>query len=248
VVSIALMNEMPDEGLTTASAAAPATPAAPAASVPKADSKATKFPLDKIAFAEQRPDDVEFPEPNNARENALLNSIIEHFMGGEIRLTEADCSMIQDFLKRKIYSDVFMEPTVRTVYRGMTVGEDFIKKLGVLSSYLSIKPGKIAAITSPRTVDPLPNAYATSWSTAELGSPDDSQSVVWNFATGETSYGRQGGNIGVVLCADVSANRLKFFDAQPLYGLDGMPGVEDEMEAVGMGPIVCRKIYIMKPS
>lgn len=206
-----------------------------------------RSPLGRFAFAEQRPDEFEVPEPNNPRENALLQTIIEHFVGGgATRLTEEDCKLIQGFLKKGIYSDMFSEPVVPSVYRGMTVDEKFIKGLGVLSGYLKLKPGAIASVNN-KTIAPLSGKFASSWTTTELGTRDDSSNMAWAFASGQTSYGYQGGKIGVVLCADIAANPGQFFDAEPLYGLDGMPGVEEEAEAVGMGSILCRRVYILKP-
>ena len=207
-----------------------------------------RSPLGRFAFAEQRPDEFEVPEPNNPRENALLQTIIEHFVGGgATRLTEDDCRLIQGFLKKGMYSDVFIEPSVASVYRGMTVDESFVKGLGVrMSSYQSMTPGGIAALAN-KTIRPLPGKFASSWTTTPLGSRDDSDNMAWAFASGQTSYGYQGGNVGVVLCADIAANPGQFFDAEPLYRLEGMPGVEEEAEAVGMGTIVCRKVYILKP-
>ena len=214
-----------------------------------------RSPLGKFAFAEQRPDEFEVPEPNNPRENALLQTIIEHFVGGgATRLTEEDCKLIQGFLKKGIYSDIFAEPAVASVYRGMTVDESFVKSLGIIMrdsdpripSYERMKPGGIAVVKN-KTIKPLPGKFASSWTTTELGSRDDSSNMAWAFASGQTSYGYQGGRVGIVLCADIATNPGKFFDAEPLYGIEGMPSVEEEMEAVGMGPIVCRKVYILKP-
>ena len=204
--------------------------------------------LGRYAFADQRPEDFEEPEPNNPRENALFQSIVEHFIGGgAARLTEDDCKLIQGFLKKGMYSDVFAEPMVSSVYRGMTVDEGFVKGLGVrMSSYQSMTPGGIAALAN-KTIRPLPGKFASSWTTTPLGSRDDSDNMAWAFASGQTSYGYQGGNVGIVLCADIAANPGQFFDAEPLYRLEGMPGVEEESEAVGMGTIVCRKVYVLKP-
>lgn len=212
--------------------------------------------LGRYAFAEQRPEDFdEEPEPNNERENALMGSIINHFIGGGAgRLTEDDCKLIQGFLKKGLYSDIFMEPTVTSVYRGMTVDESFMRGLGIIlrdpdpriASYENMKPGGIAAVKN-KMIKPLPGKFASSWTTTDLGSRDESTNMAWAFASGQTSYGYQGGNIGVVLCADIAANPGQFFDAEPLYRLEGMPGVEEEAEAVGMGKIFCRKVYILKP-
>ena len=212
--------------------------------------------LGRYAFAEQRPEDFEEePEPNNERENALMSSIIEHFVGGgATRLTEDDCRLIQGFLKKGMYSDVFVEPSVASVYRGMTVDESFVKSLGIIMSdrdprvpsYQNMKPGGIAAVKNKK-IRPLPGKFASSWTTTDLGTRDDSSNMAGAFASGQTSYGYQGGNVGIVLCADIAANPGQFFDAEPLYRLEGMPGVEEEAEAVGMGTIVCRKVYILKP-
>lgn len=204
--------------------------------------------LGRYAFAEQRPEEFEEPEPNNPRENALFQSIVEHFIGGgAARLTEDDCKLIQGFLKKGIYSDIFAEPVVASVYRGMTVDELFVKGLGVnMSIYGNLAPGTIAAVKNKK-IRPLAGKYASSWTTTPLGSRDDSDNMAWAFASGQTSYGYQGGNVGIVLCADIAANPGQFFDAEPLYRLEGMPGVEEEAEAVGMGTIVCRKVYILKP-
>ncbi len=204
--------------------------------------------LGRYAFAEQRPEEFEEPEPNNPRENALFQSIVEHFIGGgAARLTEDDCRLIQGFLKKGIYSDIFAEPVVASVYRGMTVDELFVKGLGVnMSIYGNLAPGTIAAVKNKK-IRPLAGKYASSWTTTPLGSRDDSDNMAWTFASGQTSYGYQGGNVGIVLCADIAANPGQFFDAEPLYRLEGMPGVEEEAEAVGMGTIVCRKVYILKP-
>lgn len=198
--------------------------------------------LGRWAFADQR--DSVPPEPNNAKEQALYDALINHFTDNPL-LPRAECNLIQSFMKKGIYSDVFMEPQVPSVYRGINITLEDLKALGYSSWYKSAPVDQIAASTKPRVVNPTAGGWASSWSTIELGTRDDSQSIVWNYAAGTTTYGRKG-PVGVIYCADIAANPLKFFDCAPLYEMDGVPTVEDEMEAIGMGPITVRKMYLWK--
>jgi hypothetical protein len=201
-----------------------------------------RSPLGKWAFADQR--DSVPPEPNTKKEQALYNAIIKHFMDNPL-LPRDECDLIQGFMKKGLYSDVFMEPQVPTVYRGINVTLEVASSIGLLKWYENSPVNLLAYNSKTRIINPQSGQWSSSWSTARLGSRDDTESVVWNYAAGNTAYGRKG-PIGIVYCADVAANPLKFIDCEPLYELKGVPTVEDEVEAIGMGPIEIKKMYFWK--
>jgi len=153
--------------------------------------------LGRWAFADQR--DSVPPEPNKPKEQALYDALINHFTDNPL-LPRAECNLIQSFMKKGIYSDVFMEPEVPSVYRGINITLEDLKALGYSNWYKSAPVDQIAASTKPRVVNPPAGGWASSWSTAELGSRDDTSSIVWNYAAGTTSYGRKG-PVGVIYCA-----------------------------------------------
>ena len=204
--------------------------------------------LNKFAFAEQRPEEFENPEKNNEKENELLRTILEHFTSGGDGLTTSDCNLIQKFLKKGIYSDVFFPPTVKTVKRGMTVSESYLRSMKVFNIWSGLESGGFAVVKHPQhwMYDPLRGKSASSWSKAVLTEPSDG-GIVWNFAFGNTMYGDRGHKAGVVFVAETAANQNMFFDADGVYGLEGMTdSLRDEEEAVGLGPIVCRSLIVVK--
>jgi hypothetical protein len=204
--------------------------------------------LNKFAFAEQRPEEFEDPEKNNEKENKLLRSILDHFLDGGDGLTANDCSLIQKFLKKGIYSDVFFPPTVKTVKRGMTVSESYLRSMKVFNIWSGLESGGFAVVKHPQhwTYNPLQGKSASSWSKAVLTDPSD-EGVVWNFAFGNTLYGDRGHKAGVIFVAETAANPGMFFDADGVYGLEGMTdSLADEEEAVGLGSIICRSLIVVK--
>jgi hypothetical protein len=204
--------------------------------------------LNKFAFAEQRPEEFEDPEKNNEKENKLLRSILDHFLDGGDGLTANDCSLIQKFLKKGIYSDVFFPPTVKTVKRGMTVSESYLRSMKVFNIWSGLESGGFAVVKHPQhwTYNPLQGKSASSWSKAVLTDPSDG-GVVWSFAFGNTWYGDRGHKAGVIFVAETAANPGMFFDADGVYGLEGMTdSLADEEEAVGLGSIICRSLIVVK--
>lgn len=203
-----------------------------------------RSPLGKRAFADQR-SWVE-PERNTKYEETLFNSVMDH-LGGLPLLPRKDCDRISEFMRKGIYSDVFMEPKVRSVYRGINIDFKTIDSMGLRKWYENTEEGGFSKASKEFVLNPKPGEWSSSWSTAPLGTRDDTESVVWNYAAGTTLYGKRG-PVGVIFIAEVEKNPFKFFDCEPIYELEGAPTLEDEAEAVGMGPIIVSKRYFWKLS
>lgn len=108
--------------------------------------------------------------------------------------------------------------------------------------------GGFAVVKHPQywTYDPLRGKSASSGSKALLTEPSDG-GIVWNFAFGNTMWGDRGHKGGVVFVAETHSNQNMFFDAGGVWGLEGMTGSpRDEEEALGLGPIICRSLIVVK--
>lgn len=182
-------------------------------------------PLDDTAFADEREGAVP-PEPDNDFEKKLYNALLWHFEDN-VPLSKGDAIRITDMLKAGMYSDVFKKPQYPQFWRGMSVGEKYIKDaLGLgTDDVLPPRGARRARFTF------TPHAGSSSWTQV----PD----IAGRFILDEES------EVGLILEAEVSDNPHKLLQCDDYLYTVGALGDEhgDEAEVVGLGPIKVRAIY-----
>lgn len=192
---------------------------------PEAPEKADFRPLDDYAFALNRPEKAP-EEDDNDQERELYNDIRAHFNSNKAFSVE-DAQLIQQIMKKGYYKDVFHEPTVEWVYRGMGVSDEWLRK------FLNLKEGEELPKKASRKGDfkftPFEGRGSHSWS----------QSVEKAL-----EFAADGGDHMIVLVASVKDNKYKFVSGPAgLYDVKGLDEYEREEEAIGLDQIKVAKVY-----
>ena len=178
-------------------------------------------PLGRIAFPTLR-DDVPF-EKNTPVETNLQSAIYAHIIHNKpIRLNDA--VLIKDFIQRNFYSNIFGEPNVDIVYRGMAVTDDYIAN--ILGAY-KVKPNGEEEVDWDFT----PLSQTSSWTI-------DDEVAIDEFS-GKTDRN----NISLLMAAKVDENSGKFVDFSKLYKMKSFQDYSTEQEVVGVGNIKIFKIW-----
>jgi len=179
-------------------------------------------PLGRIAFGQERLDKVPF-EQDTKVENKLFSKLVAHVENQAMLDSEA-VSQIKSMMKKELYPNIFKEPDVDDVYRGMIVTSQWLKK--------ALKIGKGKKIPDKGTLKKSftytpKRGWASSWSTAK--------SVATKFSSKEHS---DSSKYKIVMRASVDDNPLTFVDMRKgLYNVSQIDHFKDESEAIGMGKI-----------
>ena len=186
--------------------------------------------LGSYAFAEER-DDVPF-EKDKAIERKLYYALDAH-LDGNIPLSTTLTDLIKDSLKKGQYTKLFREPRVGTIYRGMFVREEWLRKALKIGKKEDIprRGSQDASFTfTPR------RGNASSWSSARTSATD--------FAWGSTPYADEyrGAAYGVILYAAPEDNTGRLLDVKELYMVDGLDSYQGEKEVIGIGKIKVFKV------
>ena len=187
-------------------------------------------PLGQIAFSPHRLEKSIFKgEPNTPAEKALYQAFMDH-LHANVPLSGEAAAMVKSLLSSGNYSKLFKEPSVATVYRGMTVSEDWLG--GVLDLPLDeeISPSGRAAVSyvlSPR------RGEAMSWSRSKQTSS--------RFSMTKTGAKSKPG-FEVMLIASVEENPGTFLDMTGLYNVDEFNAFRKEKEIVSMGDVAVSRI------
>lgn len=186
-----------------------------------------KSPLGKLAFPGSRNNKKLPVEPNTQTENELFNDLVAHFEGSEL-LDKEKSNLIRKFLQKGNYHDVFKEPKVATLYRGMGVKSTWLAK----ALKLNVKElGRKGSLEKSFTF--TPNRGGSSW-TSDIKT---ARNFGHNNATSDfDSY-------VVIMHANVDKNPSRFIVGPGgLYNVDGFDTHIDEKESIGLGPIKVSKI------
>lgn len=187
-------------------------------------------PLGQIAFSPHRLEKGIFKgEPNTPAEKALYQAFMDH-LHANVPLSGEAAAMVKSLLDSGNYSKLFKEPSVATVYRGMTVSEDWLR--GVLDLPLDeeISPSGKAAVSyvlSPSRGD------AMSWSRSKQTSSRFSMTK---------SGAKSKPDFEVVLVASVAENPGIFLDMTGLYNVDEFNAFRKEREIASMGDVTVSRI------
>ena len=187
-------------------------------------------PLGQIAFSPHRLEKSIFKgEPNTPAEKALYQAFMDH-LHANVPLSGEAAAMVKSLLSSGNYSKLFKEPSVATVYRGMTVSEDWLR--GVLDLPLDeeISPSGRAAVSyvlSPSRGD------AMSWSRSKQTS---------NRFSMTKSGAKSKPDFEVVLVASVAENPGIFLDMTGLYNVDEFNAFRKEREIASMGDVTVSRI------
>jgi hypothetical protein len=87
-----------------------------------------KGPLGSWAFPQNRKKDLLPFEKNTVIEDVLYVELEKHF-NDSISISDEASLEMQKILSKKEYPDIFREPKVKTIYRGMSVGEEWLNTL-----------------------------------------------------------------------------------------------------------------------
>jgi hypothetical protein len=187
-------------------------------------------PFDKFAFADQRKGEVP-EEKNNDEEQRLYDDIASYFSENST-ISKEDAELIHDILKSGMYKDVFHAPKEQTVYRGMAVDGNFMRKALKLpeNAEISTDPGDSDAHF---TFTPRGDMGATSW-TVDF-------EVAKKFADDMCDRKRTPFQLIMIAATDDNTNRLA---AGPdgLYKIPGFDKYDIESEVIGLGQIKVSKI------
>lgn len=187
-----------------------------------------KLPLGKYAFAgERRTPDVPI-EPNTPLEDELYGAISGHFRDSE-PIDKDDASKIKSFLKKGAYEDVFNEPKVKVVYRGMGVPISYIQKL-TGKSVKDLHKTKSGKGSVKKRMQFVPRkGSSSSWS--------EDYEVAENF--GFDNKDRDDGPPAfIVMHAKLSDNRDVFAAGKGgLYKLRASDSFHDEKEATALSTV-----------
>ena len=187
-----------------------------------------KAPLGQIAFSPNRIDRVPKTEKNTTVEEDLYDAIADHVQDN-IPLTEDDVAVIKALMKKGYYPEVFKAPDVEEVYRGMTIGGKWLRKILKLGPKAPL-PTKGSADVSfyyrPR------GGAAMSWTRSK------------RKARGFTG---QAGSYDIIFTALVEENANNLLDMSGLYKVKPMDEFKKEQEVLGLARVkVCRIEWINK--
>lgn len=185
-----------------------------------------KGDLGSYAFPQSRKNDFLPLEKDTYIEEDIYTDLDSHF-NNSTSMGNKESLAIQKFLANNEYHDVFKEPNVKTVYRGMGVSSTWLKN--VLNDQYddNAYSGKI---NKSFVFNPLHNSQgSTSWTS--------DKNVAEEFAM-HGSINNLNSDIKIVLIAKTAENRNKFLACKDgLYKLSATQGLEHEKEIVGLGPI-----------
>ena len=176
--------------------------------------------LGRYAFAPVRKD-LDISEPNTPIEDELYDVLTKHFDDYQ-RPSSEKVKMIKSFLINDEYEDVFNEPDVDNVFRGMNVSLDVLEEF----SDENIPKNEMIG-TIIKSFEFKPFDAVSSWTTdIEIARAFSGKNI-----TGQNRF-------AVVLVADVSKNRNCFISGpQGLYKVKGFDDYEEECEVLGFGKI-----------
>lgn len=187
--------------------------------------------LGRIAFAPLRKGRPF--EPNTRIEEDLLNDLRNH-VDGKMFLDSKSAKLIQSFMAKGWYPEVFRPSSSGTVYRGMSVDRKWVKaNLGVekLSEKSTIIDRHFVYKSSG-------GSYASSWSS--------SFKIAKEFAIEQQEATGEVADFIVVIQAEVDENPDKFLDTIGVYDSIDMSEYRAQKEQIGFGDIRASKATIWR--
>lgn len=183
-------------------------------------------PLGQIAFADERKG---APWEPDTKEEARLAAALSRHVLDNVPLSPGDAEAIRGFLKKGWYGEVFKEPEVDTVYRGMSVPLAWLKKATGMTT-AEIRGSKSGRGTVEARMKYTPRKGASSWSTSKTTARD------FSVRGGVAEY-------GIVMHAAAGDNPGRFVIGKGgLYRVEPLDDYASEKEAVGLGTIRVYKI------
>lgn len=192
-------------------------------------------PLGRYAFAPNREDDVP-DEDNTDDEKELLKQVTGHLVHN-MPMSSAASDEIRDFVDHGWYRPVFKPITSGKVYRGMTVTDDYLRKMcGINSERDGEKGHKVKSFTYQPRKDPTrwghPGGASSSWTT-------DPEMTRQFTHTSDLEKEWQ-----IVLVAKASDNVGTFIVGEDgFYRLRITKTMRHEKEAIALGPVHVSEIY-----
>lgn len=186
--------------------------------------------LGQVAFSPHRLEKGIFKgEPNTPAEKALYQAFMDH-LHANVPLSGEAAAMVRSLLGSGNYSKIFQAPSVASVFRGMTVTEDWLRDVLDLPPEEEVPPSgkaEVSYVLSPNRGD------AMSWSRSKQTSS--------RFAMTKSGSGSEP-DFEVMLIADVGENPGSFLDMSGLYNVDEFNAFRKEREIVSMGDITVSRI------
>jgi len=184
--------------------------------------------LGKYAFSPGRKGKVPF-EPNTEIEQELQDNLIQYFENNE-PVPLKNISLIKTLMSQGLYTKILHEPTVATLYRGMIVPEDWLKRSmeGEKIKFTGRKKANFTFSPAHGRIQKSSKS-SSSWS--------QTYGVARNFAN-DVPIGKKDQYYGVVMRASVGDNPGNFLACPGgLYDVKAFTGFGDEAEAIGLGKI-----------
>ena len=179
--------------------------------------------LGQIAFADQRKDVPK--ETNTDFENNLHKAIKNYFLDNKTIQYQVTKEM-SNYLENNDYADIFHEPKTNNVYRGLDVGESFLKKF--------LNRDRISEEGILRELREFPSQdIISSWSTSATSAS--------HFAS-RTNHTIRENKFRIMLFEKVSDNPDKFIDCDSLYEVEHLGYFRNEKEVLGIGNITISQI------
>jgi hypothetical protein len=173
-------------------------------------------PLQKYAFADQRPDVPD--EPNTSDEEQLFADLKRHF-NDNVPVDKKSSQEIKGFLNNDMYGTVFHAPDVKMVYRGMAVDEKWLKS-ALNVDQIEDKGERQATFT----FTPREHEGASSWTLSKDVADDFAQDSSMPYS--------------VILAANISDNPDKFVTGPDgLYDVNGLNNFTTEQEVISLGDV-----------
>lgn len=196
--------------------------------------------LGKVAFGGERKDKVPF-EDDTPTESKLLQSIVD-YLDGTKQLSGVEVEAIKSWLSSGEYSDVFVKPSERTVYRSVSMPPEAVSGVTGIDPERIIGGDNLARNTKMGketlnfTVEPR-GGLITSWSTSL-------SAALYFGRTSHHKYGKEG-DIIVVYEAATGDNDGSMLDLDAIYNKVDHPLMINrfkEREVWGLGSIKCNRV------
>lgn len=179
-----------------------------------------KKPLDNYAFAEDRDDVPE--EKNNKFEQELFDTLKDYILDN-VPISQEVGEAMKELLASGQYQKIFHRPSKETMYRGMAVDQEFLKKLTNSKNVSSNDEIKGRFVFEPRE-----GMYVSSWT--------DDIRVAEEFSM---PMNRRKYPYSLIMVAHVNDNKDSFVSCPDgLYRLKTLSQRSSESEYLGLGSIM----------
>ena len=191
-------------------------------------------PFGNIFAGEERGlPNIQQPEPNTPSETKLIGDLYKH-LGSQDQWAPLDSKStkaIKNVLAaKKEYGDVFIEPSVKYVFRGMKIDKASFEKLFGFIPDKNKRRG-IKKFDKSVVFKPKQKNCGSSWT--------KERRIAFAFSNFyEAERGLSDFGIACILQAKTSDNKGKLFDVKNLYGNVLDPEFKDEKEVIGLGDVI----------